>query len=270
MKENLWLVLRRSSVLRKLYAHRVFAGPMRIASQLLVPSSGRKRVRVHAGPAKGLLLELDPRWQHSLWEGSYEQEAVALFLKLVKQDGIVFDVGSGLGFYALLAGRAGANVITFEPNPANAESVIRHLEMNHLAGRVRIVRQAVFSHSGHVILELSDGTSAHRNARVRSNPAEAASGEKVECTTLDDFIANNPKPSVVKMDVEGAESEVLKGADHLFRTFRPLLLCEVHDEANAEFAQKWLRERNYSCLWLEKGNDFPRHLLGSPTEGFEG
>lgn len=266
MRESLWLALRRSSVLRMLYANRVFAGPMRIASRLLVPSSGRKRVRVRAGPAKGLLLELDPRWEHASWDGSYEPEAVAAFLHVVKADGMVFDIGSGLGFYALLASRAGANVITFEPNSDNAESVTRHLEMNHLADRVRIVRQAVFSCSGRVTLEVSEGTSAHRNAKVLTSSADNATRAKVPCTSLDDFIVNNPKPTVVKMDVEGVESEVLKGADQLFRTCRPVLLCEVHDQANAQFVQEWLQERDYSCWWLEKGNDFPRHLLGSPTE----
>lgn len=270
MRENLWLALRRSSVLRKLYAHRAFAGPMRIASQLLVPPSGRRRVRVRAGPAKGLLLELDPRWEHACWDGSYEPEAVATFMKFVKPDGVVFDIGSGLGFYALLAGRAGANVVTFEPDPENARSIIRHLEINHLEERIRVVQQAAFSCNGWLTLERSDGMSAHQNAKVRADLAETAADARVACTTLDDFIASNPQPSVVKIDVEGAESEVLKGADQLFRTHRPVLVCEVHDDANARFAQEWLRKRNYSCLWLEKGNDFPRHLLGSPVEYAEG
>lgn len=266
MRERLWLALRRSSLLRRLYAHRAFTGPIRIASQLLVPSSSRKRVRVQAGPAKGLILDIDPRWQHALWDGSYEPEAVAAFLRFLKPGAVVFDIGAGLGFYALLAGRIGADVITFEPDPRNAKSVTRHLEINRLEGRVRLVQKAVFSRNGWLTLERSDGMSAHKNAWIRADLAETTGDVRVACISLDDFIASNPKPILVKMDVEGAESEVLKGADQLFRRYRPALLCEVHDEANAQFVQQWLGERSYRCTWLEQGDEFPRHLLSSPAE----
>lgn len=86
----------------------------------------------------------------------------------------------------------------------------------------------------------------------------------VPCTTLDNFIQANPEPSLVKMDVEGAESEVLKGADRLFRICRPYLLCEIHDEQNASFAEIWLEERDYACTWLGQESSFPRHLFASP------
>lgn len=266
MRENLWLALRQSRLLRRLYAYRALAAPMRMASRLLVPYSSRKQVRVRSGAAKGLLVELDPRWEHSSWDGSCEPEAVAAFLKFVKPGAVVFDVGSGLGFYAMLAGRAGADVITFEPDRHNAKSVTRHLQLNRLEEKVRLVEQAIFSRVGWLKLEQSDGTSAHHNTRVLAEAAQAVQGTTVECTTLDYFIASNPRPNLVKVDVEGAESEVLKGADRLFRVHRPVLLCEVHDEENARFVQQWLAERSYSSVWLENVAEFPRHLLSSPTE----
>lgn len=267
MRETIWIFLRKSSVLRKLYAHPILARPMRFASHLLVPPSSRKWLRVQAGPAKGLILELDPRWEHSAWDGSYELETAELFFTLVKKDMTFLDVGSGLGFYALLAGRAGANVITFEPDPKNAASVLLHVEINRLADRIRLVRQAVFSHTGHVTLEFSDGESAHHNTKVCAAPKVPAKAFEAQCTTLDDFIQASSAPTLptlVKIDVEGAESEVLRGADRLFRTSRIRLLCEVHDDTNAAFAHKWLKERGYGCRWIEKEPSFPRHLLAWP------
>jgi FkbM family methyltransferase len=267
MREKLWLVLRRSSLLRRLYALPVFALPMRIGAHLLVPTSSRKRVRVQGGPAKGLLLEVDPRWEHSAWDGSYEPETLEAFLKILKPGILVFDVGGGFGFYALLAGRAGADVIAFEPDSENARSLAEHVAMNNLGKRIRIVHQAVYSHTGHVSLEVSEGVSAHHNTSVRAEGAGPATGFEVACTTLDDFLGSNAGPSLVKVDVEGAESDVLRGADRLFSSCRPHLLCEVHDELNAVFLQDWLKKRNYGFRWIETDPAFPRHLVAEPLGG---
>jgi FkbM family methyltransferase len=266
VKEKLWLVLRRSALLRRLYALRPFTLPMRAAAFLLVPSSSRKRVSVQKGPAKGLLLEVDPRWQHTAWDGSYEPEAMEAYVKCVKPGMLVLDIGGGFGFYALLAARAGANVIAFEPDPGNARSLADHITINHLEKRVRIVHQAVYSHTGHVTMAASEAASAHRNSSVRANGDSTTFGFEVACTTLDDYLGSDMEPGMVKMDVEGAESHVLRGADRTIRAFRPILLCEIHDGENATFAQDWLRERDYHCLWLEDATDFPKHLLATPRE----
>jgi|ERR1700733_7217752 len=264
MRERLWLALRRSSLLRKLYALRPFTLPMRFAAFLLVPPSSRKRVRVQGGPAEGLLLEVDPRWEHTSWDGSYEPEALEAYLKLVKPGMLVFDVGGGFGFYALLAARAGANVIAFEPDPKNARSLAEHVTINGLEDRISIVQQAVYSKTGHVTLAVSGGVSTHRNPSVRAVGAGTAAELEVACTTLDDYLVSSEGPSLVKIDVEGAESDVLRGADRTIRVFRPVVLCEIHDGENALFAQNWLRERDYDYLWLEDAERFPKHLLASP------
>jgi FkbM family methyltransferase len=265
MREKVWLFLRESSLLRSLYAIRLFAKPMRIASFLLVPSSGQKRMQVRAGPAKGLIVDINPRWEHDAWDGTYELPALESFLQLLAPDMIVYDVGAGFGFYALLAARAGARVITFEPDPENAEAVAEHIDVNCVAERVRLVRQAVYSHTGRVTLRISKGIQTHRNTSALIGRIDSGTTFEVLCTTLDDFIEHSPVPNLVKIDVEGAESRVLQGADHLFRKYRPHLLCEVHDHSNAVFVSGWLNERGYNCRWIEE-ELFPRHLLAWPQE----
>jgi len=264
VREKLWLFLRNSRLLRRLYAQRGFAEPMRAASYYLLPARGQKRLRVKSGPASGLVFELNPRWEHSAWEGDYEQSVQQLFVKCLKPGTIVFDVGANYGFYALLGARAGAEVFAFEPLKENAESLARHAEMNGLTSRIHIVRGAAYSYTGNIALEPPAVEGSHGNAATRSQASKTENAIRVPCTTLDDFIQANPQPSLVKMDVEGAESEVLKGADRLLCTGRPYLLCEIHDEQNASFAETWLRERNYTCTWLEKEASFPRHLFASP------
>lgn len=265
MREKLWLFFRESTVVRRLYSVPGFAGPMRIMSSLLVPFSSQKRVRVQAGPAKGLLLEVDPRWEHQAWDGKYEPGALAEFLTLVGRGTLVFDVGGGIGYYALVAARAGADVITFEPDPGNAESLEKYAALNNLTNRIRIVRQAVFSHSGNVALVRSGGMSSHHNAKVESNPLTGTAFE-VAATTLDDFVGHGTGPDLIKLDVEGAESDVFRGAEKVFRTHRPSVLCEVHDETNAAFIRNWLNERRYSFRWIEPETAYPRHFLALPSK----
>jgi FkbM family methyltransferase len=264
VREKLWLFLRNSKLLRKLYAQRAFAEPMRAASYYLLPARGQKRLRVKNGPARGLIFELNPRWEHSAWEGIYEQPVQQLFVKFLKTGSIVFDVGANYGFYALLGARAGAEVFAFEPHKENAETLASHADMNGLASHIHIVSSAAYSYTGSIALEPPTIGGSHGNALTRPQGSKAVNTVYVPCTTLDKFIQANPEPSLVKMDVEGAESEVLKGADHLFRICRPYLLCEIHDEQNASFVEVWLGERNYTCTWLGQGSSFPRHLFASP------
>jgi FkbM family methyltransferase len=264
MRERLWLFLRNSKLLRKLYAQRAFAEPMRVASYYLLPARGQKRLRVKNGPAMGLVFDLNPRWEHTAWEGTYEQSVQQLFVKFLKPGTVVFDVGANYGFYAMLAARAGAEVFAFEPHKENAETLARHADMNGLASHIRIVSSAAYSYTGNIALEPPAIGGSHGNALTRPEGSRTVNTVHVPCTTLDNFIQANPEPSLVKMDVEGAESEVLKGADRLFRICRPYLLCEIHDEQNASFAEIWLEERDYACTWLGQESSFPRHLFASP------
>jgi FkbM family methyltransferase len=264
VRERLWLFLRNLTLLRKLYAQRAFAKPLRLASYFLLPSNRQKSLRVKKGPAMGLVFDLNPRWEHSAWEGIYEESVQQLFVKFSKPGTVVFDLGANYGFYAMLAAREGADVFAFEPDQENAKALARHAAMNDLVSRVHIIPSAVYSYTGKIEIEPPDVGSSHGNAHTRHRGSKTLGASYVTCTTLDDFVQANPKPNFLKMDVEGAESEVLKGADRLFRTSRPHLLCEIHDQPNATFAEVWLGEHDYTCMWLDRERSFPRHLFASP------
>lgn len=173
-----------------------------------------KALRVKRGPAMGLVFELNPRWEHTAWEGTYEQTMQQLFVKFLKRGTIVFDVGANYGFYAMLAAGEDAEVFAFEPDKENAEALARHADMNGLAFHIHIVSSAVYSYTGNIALEPPDMAGSHGNSHTRPQESETVNAMHVPCTTLDNFIQTNPQPNLVKMDVEGAESEVLKGAAH--------------------------------------------------------
>jgi len=237
---------------------------MRVLSHLLVPVHGKRKLRVRSGPGKGLLFELNPRWETRMWEGDHELAAQQVLQRELKPGSIFYDVGANFGFYSLLAARAGAQVFAFEPDVQNAESLECHASLNSLEAKIEIIRAAVFSASGSILLEPADFRRGHGNAHVGTARDPSRATIEVPCTTLDDFSRGHAVPQVVKIDVEGAESEVLKGAEELFSNSRPHLVCEVHDPLNDAFVEAWLETRDYRFRWLDGSEEFPRQLLATP------
>lgn len=237
---------------------------MRAASYLLMPSLGRKLMRIRAGLGKDLIMEINTRWETGIWDGSYEVEVQQLFAQHLREGMTFYDVGGGLGFYSMVAARLGAEVIVFEPAAANAALISRHAKINGLENRIRIVHSAVFSYSGAISLQSNERETGHRNFSVQPQVQATTELTRVPCTTLDNFMKDNPRPDFLKIDVEGAESEVLKGAETLFSTIRPPLVCEIHDEANAASVTHWLDNNQYQCSWLADQSSFPRFLYAAP------
>jgi FkbM family methyltransferase len=264
MREALWLRLRKSPLLRKFYAMQVFAAPMKRLSYLLVPSQKMRMLRVRSGPGRGLLFELNPRWDIPTWDGSYELEVQRTLQERLKPGSVIYDVGANIGFYSLLAARQGAQVFAFEPDVQIAGSLERHARLNSLSAKIEVIRAAVFSTSGFVALEPADTARGHGNAHVGTHTEPSNSTVQVPCTTLDDFAQGHIAPDTIKIDVEGAESNVLEGAEKLFTQYRPHLICEVHDPANASFVDTWLKTRGYELRWLDSNKCFPRQLLAVP------
>jgi FkbM family methyltransferase len=158
----------------------------------------------------------------------------------------------------------GAQVFAFEPDVPNADSLARHARLNSLGAKIEVIRAAVFSTSGFVALEPADSARGHGNAHVGTDTEHSSPTVQVPCTTLDDFVREHIAPDTIKIDVEGAESNVLEGAEQLFTHSRPHLICEVHDLANAAFIEPWLKTRGYELRWLDTNNRFPRQLLAAP------
>ncbi len=267
MRAEVWAVLRSNLILRAAYALPGLNRLMRSVSYWLVPMSSRKLCRVERGLAAGLMLELNPRFERSMWEGAYEPEVQSIFARELRSGSVFYDVGSGIGFFSCLAAVRGAKVYAFEPDEGNSACVERHIDMNKLGGQVKLCRVVVSSKTGQVKLRPADRSLGHGNAVVADDSAVEAN--VTPCITLDEFVRNEPPPTLCKIDVEGHESEVLKGARELFERARPLLICEVHDQQNEDFVTKWLAERNYTLKWLEppqSGRPYKsRHLFAWPV-----
>lgn len=144
---------------------------------------------------------------------------------LVGTGSTVFDVGANIGFFSLYFARwvgPEGRVIAIEPEARNAASLRRRVARAGMSDVVTCVRAAAADRTGQVNLALNPGHPGDHHI--------ADNGEPVRAVTLDELAADDPRPvTLVKIDVQGAESMVLAGAHRLIRLHRPAIFVEVHE-----------------------------------------
>jgi FkbM family methyltransferase len=160
-----------------------------------------------------------------------EMRFVGRFLQLGM---IVLDVGAHHGVYTLLASkRVGRNgkVFAFEPSPRERRRLVRHVLFNSCSN-VRVEPYALGSSRTQADLFLSPGINDWCNSLRPPITESTASPLKVTVARLDDWMEENEIERVdfIKMDVEGGERDVLRGAEKMLgREPRPVFLAEVQD-----------------------------------------
>jgi FkbM family methyltransferase len=167
----------------------------------------------------------------------YEPVFYRAFVDRVGQGMVVVDIGAHIGLFTLGAAmRVGqqGRVFAFEPSPDTAKVLVDHVALNRWSDRVEVVRAVVSDADGVVpfyVYGLSMAASLSRDNIEALNPEqiEAATRIDVPTVTLDRFChEQHIKPGLLKIDVEGAELHVLRGAVDLLRTGSPVILCEIH------------------------------------------
>lgn len=162
--------------------------------------------------------------------GVIEPTLTALFIEVVRKGTVVYDVGAHLGYYSLIAAALGGKVHAFEPS----KSTLPILEEN-VQNRATISPTAFWSED--TTLRLKDFGSAHSAVNTFLSPKDERLGEPeddypVRVTTLDRHVAKTGDvPRLIKIDVEGAELQVLQGAETTIRAAQPLVTVEVGDTA---------------------------------------
>jgi len=181
---------------------------------------------------------------HAYWVGTYEVDILNAFAASIAQDATIYDVGANVGIYSLLASsRTGASgkVYAFEPLERNLRYLRRHMTLNHVQN-CDILETAICD---------SEGTRQFaRAAQDFSMGHFSSEGEMlVPTTTLDSCIYGEKglrPPSVAKIDVEGAELEVLQGASRALSEFHPKIFLEIHGTQLHSDCRTFLVAKGYS------------------------
>lgn len=196
-----------------------------------------------------------------------EQEALARYLK---PGGVFYDIGANVGFFATLAGKLvgpGGKVYAFEPSPAMAECVRRNAASNNFT-HLTVVEAAVSSAPGEAELQLGDISG--KNSIVFGRTEGAV---KVRVVSIDHLrqSENIAAPTVVMVDAEGAEIEILKGMAQTIRESRPVIMVEVHwlGQPFIEYVRENILSHGYTMRPLV-GTEIPQgkdryHAILEPT-----
>lgn len=173
--------------------------------------------------------------------GTYEPYMQAAFAKFVGKGATVYDVGAHAGYHsllcALLVGPSG-RVVAFEPNPRNRESIEHQIAANPNLS-VTVAPYALSDRDATLTLDVSHGSSQG----YVSDHGDFA----VEARRLDHLIASEgfPEPDVIKIDVEGHEENVVRGALETIDKSRPVILCDQNDDSTYSRVKALLEPRGY-------------------------
>jgi FkbM family methyltransferase len=202
------------------------------------------------------------------WIGTYEPKVQDFLRRLCNPGSVFYDVGTSLGFFSLaVANWIGprGRVFGFEPEPENSGRLRQMSIRNSLQGCLTVVEAAAWSQSTPEIPFKSGGRQSTYGGVVADGVTPVlAEGEirLVKAVSLDDFVGQgHPAPNVIKVDVEGGECEVLKGAQQIFSGSTPALVCEVHRPEAATWIASWLTEMQYLAQWHVPDELFPRLLF---------
>jgi FkbM family methyltransferase len=141
----------------------------------------------------------------------YEAKTLAFILKQLENGGVFVDVGANIGGYSVRCAKK-ARVWAIEPHPRNFQLLELNVRLNHLQNNVRALRVAVASSLGKAELFISNYHGRHSLICKDGGDTIKRRTIEVDVVPLDLLLADEDHIDVIKIDVEGAEPLVLKGA----------------------------------------------------------
>lgn len=219
---------------------------LRLLSSRWAGAAGRALIRKHtwtveSGPGAGLHVQVRSNLDYI--HGASEVPVQGALVDHLAKGDVFYDIGANTGFFSLLAAdRVGADgaVYAFEPVTENAEVVQKNANNNRFP-HLQVFRVAVGRNGGEAELLLSDwdGGAALASSSVKS--PDICGSRKVTVAPLDDLVRKEKlrPPTLIKIDVEGVELEVLEGMRETIALHRPVLLCEIDDGDTEAFTRRW-------------------------------
>ncbi|HUD44768.1 MAG TPA: FkbM family methyltransferase [Patescibacteria group bacterium] len=217
---------------------------------------------VRFGPLVGQVVTADTplgALRYSL--GMYEPDVKKAMLNLaqngvLKNGSVAYDIGANIGIHTLalskLVGSEG-RVVSFEPSSASDVLDI-NLSQNGITN-AQVVRKAVSDSDGDVPFFLHEYSFGNHIAQVSN---ELKKAKKVPEISIDSFVQQGlaKPPDFMKIDVEGAELQVIQGAQNTLGRYHPAVIMEVRPEYFQEI-ENIFRQRSYTWRLLSGRNSFP-------------
>lgn len=171
-------------------------------------------------------------------KGRYEEKELALVCRNLSTGAVFFDVGANVGVYSLSVAWTfdTVEIHAFEPVPEIICEFKDNLSRNHIdSSKITINPLAVGDVDGWVFIT----TDYHSSNYITDSHSEQKR-IRVRCTTLDNYVKEKAikRLDSIKIDVEGRELAVLKGAKETLKRFRPIVLVELFEKPSNFFDRK--------------------------------
>ncbi len=214
------------------------------------------------GPGSGLKW-ISGSYNHGCWLGSYEFEKQTVLPSLIKTGDVVYDVGAHVGYFTIILARLvgpTGQVVAFEPFPANYDYILRHVTLNGLKN-VRAVQAGVGARNEMIPFESTNHSATVRKAK------DTSGGLRFTVVNLIDFVRDNGLrlPDLIKMDIEGAEEEVVPTILDFVVENKVKLLISTHSDAITKKLADMLTSRGFRVTPLQWANQPAERRVDNAT-----
>lgn len=208
-----------------------------------------------------LVEDLENQVEEALFYGkTYDAQTLAMALRCVDKGSHIIDIGANIGFFSVIlsriVGESGC-VVAFEPSPRFHPRLLANVKVNGLRNVIPI-QLALADEAGHTRL-----ISTHSSASVVSDFGMTPTRkDRVSTETLDRILSTLelPKLDLIKLDVDGYDHKVLRGAKETIHRFKPDIIAELSDltlEAAGTSSREMLRYlRFHDYLFSIDGIDY--------------
>ena len=219
------------------------------------PWTRERMVRVVAGALKGKKVIVGLGDDYLL--GTYETDTVDEAKVRIRPTDVVFDLGANAGYLTMVFAACGSHVFAFEPMKQNIERWRRHISVNGVRN-ASLLPLAVCDSDRTVFFAEGHSVFSNRYERTPKND----DGQRVEGRSIDSLVADGtvPPPQVIKIDVEGAEFDVICGARTTISKYHPLIFLATHDCHKPGIRDECLaqlEEIGYSCTQTSEEKIIP-------------
>jgi FkbM family methyltransferase len=207
-------------------------------------------ITVMGGILKGYHWRFNNRTNNEMILGTWEREMQDIFSRYLKPGNTVYDLGAHQGFLSIVAARQvgdAGKVYSFEPFPYNFAFLKENMQINKISN-IKTFQVAVSNKAGKI--KFSNSVHDTANTYLSQSPTFSNNFLEVHAVSLDELIESREivPPDFIKIDVEGAEFDVLQGAQKLFLTHSPVVYLETHNVHNPGVDRQcldWFTEKGY-------------------------
>jgi len=230
----------------------------------------------------GFLMKIDPSKdagvELSLFQtGTYEKGTLYFIASCLNRGDCFIDIGANIGLMSIFASQCVGNsgkILAFEAHPETHELLQKNIQLNHIEN-IDTFNFALGNEPGKATIY--DNWNVNRGGASLVIHSENSTGFEVDVKTLDEVIQNDFQPKMIKIDVEGFEFQVLKGAAKTIENAKPILIIEfsVSRENHYDpfemidfiesfgfydiFKLSGTKERKSKLIQINSREEFPNH-----------